>query len=51
MGLIRVESPACYIKLMCSLIIEITVSGLPEPVPIIRMIICMKITDDSGAFP
>ena len=50
-GLVIVDGPARYVQLVSSLIVEIAVARLPEPVPIIVDIVCMVVVDDCRALP
>ena len=51
MGLVGIDSPASDIELVSSLIVQIAVAGLPEPMPVIVNQIAVKLVDGGGTSP
>ena len=51
MSLIVVDGPAGDVELVSALIVEVTVAGLPEPVPVVVDKVGVKLIDNGGALP
>ena len=49
--LVVVDRPLSHIQLVGSLVVEVAVACLPEPMPVVGDIIAMVVLDDGGPFP
>ncbi len=49
--LVVVDRPLCQVQLVGALVVEIAVTCLPEPMPVVGSVIVMVVLNDGGPFP